>query len=96
MGWRRWVSDEGDMIAVETYGASAPAEIIFEKYGFTTDNIVQRGLALLGRRGPVSRPGSVNGQLANWDEFDNALHERELEKVTTTQTEMETPAEKQS
>ena len=53
MGWHKWVGSEGDIIGVETYGASAPAEIIFEKYGFTVDNVVQHGLALMGKRGPV-------------------------------------------
>ena len=44
---------------METYGASAPAEIIFEKYGFTVDNVVQHALALVGRAGRsrTSRPG---------------------------------------
>jgi transketolase len=59
MGWHKWVGSEGDIIAVETYGASAPAEIIFEKYGFTVDNVVQHGLALMGKRGPVS---AANGR----------------------------------
>ncbi|MFL5734901.1 MAG: transketolase [Chloroflexia bacterium] len=96
MGWLRWVGDEGDIIAVETFGASAPAEIIFEKFGFTVDNVVQHALALLGRREPLPPERTWRGAMANWDKYDDALHERELEKVMPTQTSMETPAEKQT
>jgi transketolase len=95
MGWHKWVGDEGDIIAVETYGASAPAEIIFEKYGFTVDNVVQHALALLGRRGEV--PPKPDEQYHLPDRHDgSAPHERDLEKSGRTQTASETPAEKQS
>lgn len=95
MGWRKWVGDEGSIIAVETYGASAPAEIIFEKYGFTTDNVVQHGLALMGRREPVPPAQTEQEVLPDQHDSSGAPHERELEQAGTTQTEMETPAEKQ-
>ena len=96
MGWTRWVGDEGDIIGVETFGASAPAEILFEKYGFTVDNVVQHALALVGRAGPIPRDQTWKGALSDWKKYDEALHERELEKVMPTQTSMETPAEKQT
>ncbi|MEO8288585.1 MAG: transketolase [Chloroflexota bacterium] len=93
MGWAKWVGSEGDIIAVETYGASAPAEIIFEKYGFTVDNVVQHGLALMDKRGPVP-PQVTSSEPDRHDK--SAAHERDMEKQGATQTEMETPAEKQS
>jgi transketolase len=96
MGWLRWVGDEGDIIGIETFGASAPAEIIFQKFGFTVDNIVKHALALLGRGEPLPADRTWRGAMADWDKYDDALHERELEKVMPTQTSMETPAEKQS
>jgi transketolase len=96
LGWRRWVGDEGSIIGVETYGASAPAEIIFEKFGFTADNVVQHGLALMGRRPPVP-PAQPHGELLpSKGEKGQAPHERELEHMGPTQTGMETPAEKQT
>jgi hypothetical protein len=95
MGWRRWVGDEGDIIGVETYGASAPAEIIFEKYGFTVDNVVQHGLAVMGKREPVPPAQPEQAHLPDRHDPD-APHERDLEKAGKTQTESETPAEKQS
>ena len=48
-GWRRWVGSEGDGIAVDRYGASAPAAEVFEHLGFTVDNVVARAAALLER-----------------------------------------------
>jgi transketolase len=92
-GWGQWIGDEGDMIGVDTFGASAPAEIIFEEYGFTVDNVVQHALALVGRRGPVP-PARTEPPHPSTD--GAGVHERTLEKAGATQTNMETPAEKQT
>ncbi|MFW9886776.1 MAG: transketolase [Candidatus Thorarchaeota archaeon] len=40
-GWERWIGDKGAIMAVETFGASAPNEIVFEKYGFTVENVIR-------------------------------------------------------
>ncbi len=48
MGWCRYVGVEGDVVSVETFGASAPGGTIMEKFGFTTENVVNRAKALLG------------------------------------------------
>jgi transketolase len=34
-GWRTWVGDAGESIGVDRFGASAPAEVLYEKYGLT-------------------------------------------------------------
>ncbi len=49
-GWRRYVGDRGDVIGIEGFGASAPYEVLWEKYGFTAENIAARALAMLGKR----------------------------------------------
>jgi transketolase len=49
LGWHKWVGDEGDSISIEHYGASAPGTTVLEKYGYTPDNVVARGLALRER-----------------------------------------------
>lgn len=46
-GWERYVGESGDMISVERFGASAPGEIVMQKYGFTVENVCKRALALL-------------------------------------------------
>jgi len=48
-GWDRYVGAHGDMLGVETFGASAPAEVLLEKYGFTVDAVVERAKGMLQR-----------------------------------------------
>ncbi len=48
-GWQRYVGDAGDMLGVERFGASAPAETLLREYGFTVDNVCARAKALLAR-----------------------------------------------
>ena len=42
LGWERYVGPQGDVIAVERFGASAPYKVLMEKFGFTVDHIVER------------------------------------------------------
>ncbi|MHA1480856.1 MAG: transketolase-like TK C-terminal-containing protein, partial [Candidatus Thorarchaeota archaeon] len=46
-GWRRWLGEKGSMISMETFGASAPAKVLFEKFGFSVDNVLTRAKELL-------------------------------------------------
>jgi transketolase len=39
--WYEYVGSEGRVIGIDQFGASAPAKIVFEKFGFTTEHIVQ-------------------------------------------------------
>lgn len=39
-GWARWVGDSGVSIGVDRFGASAPAEVIYEKLGLTPGAVV--------------------------------------------------------
>ena len=39
MGWREYIGDKGIAIGVDRYGASAPAETIYEKLGLTAANV---------------------------------------------------------
>ena len=45
-GWERYVGDNGDIISVDDFGASAPGEIVMQKYGFTVENVCKRALAM--------------------------------------------------
>jgi transketolase len=49
MGWHKYVGDEGEVIAMPGFGASAPANVLFEKFGFSTVNVTARAKALLGK-----------------------------------------------
>ena len=47
MGWERYVGRRGLRIGIDRFGASAPAEDLFKRFGFTADAIVPRILAAL-------------------------------------------------
>jgi transketolase len=56
LGWWRWVGDQGEVIGLERFGASAPGPKVLEELGFTADAIASRALALVervGRRAPL-------------------------------------------
>ncbi|CDQ11647.1 transketolase 1, thiamin-binding [Acidithiobacillus ferrivorans] len=44
--WYKYVGLHGAVIGIDHFGASAPAPILFEKFGFTVDNVVARFQAL--------------------------------------------------
>ncbi|MBE9170056.1 transketolase [Pleurocapsales cyanobacterium LEGE 06147] len=48
MGWCRYVGDEGAVIGIDTFGASAPGKVVLEKFGFTVDNVVAKAKEILG------------------------------------------------
>ncbi|AJD91103.1 transketolase [Jeotgalibacillus malaysiensis] len=47
LGWERYTGDEGDVLGIDTFGASAPGGTVLEEYGFTSENVVKRVEALL-------------------------------------------------
>lgn len=46
-GWGRYMGFEGKSITMDTFGASAPGSVLFEKYGFTVQNVVKTAKELL-------------------------------------------------
>ncbi len=49
LGWQRWATDEGTVIAIDRFGASAPGEEILKNLGFTAEHVTAAALRLLGR-----------------------------------------------
>lgn len=47
-GWSKYVGDAGASIGVDTFGASAPGDIIMEQFGFTVDNVVAKAKQVMG------------------------------------------------
>lgn len=41
-GWDRYLGFEGNMISMETFGASGPAEVVFREFGFTAENVISK------------------------------------------------------
>ncbi len=49
-GWHRYVGLEGEAIGIDHFGASAPMKILLKEFGFTSENILDRGRALLAKK----------------------------------------------
>ncbi|MBP6629354.1 MAG: transketolase [Kofleriaceae bacterium] len=48
-GWREHVGDRGEVVGLDRYGASAPGEVLLEKFGLTVDAVVTAALRSRGR-----------------------------------------------
>ena len=48
-GWHRWAGDEGTVISIDHFGASAPGEEVMKNFGFTAEHVTAEALKLLGR-----------------------------------------------
>jgi transketolase len=49
-GWSRWTTDEGAMVGMEGFGASAPGERLFQEFKLTPERVAQTAKRLLARR----------------------------------------------
>jgi len=49
LGWEHYVGLQGKIIGMDTFGASAPGPVLYEKFGFTESKIVEAAKSLLGR-----------------------------------------------
>jgi transketolase len=50
LGWWKYVGQDGDVIGLDRFGASAPGPIVLEKLGFTAPSVVARAKALLNKK----------------------------------------------
>ena len=48
LGWERYVGPRGQAIGVDHFGASAPIEVLYEKFGLTSERVVEEATRLLG------------------------------------------------
>jgi transketolase len=49
LGWYRYVGENGAVIGVDRFGASAPGKTVLEKLGLNVENVVKHALQLVGR-----------------------------------------------
>ncbi|HTP88194.1 MAG TPA: transketolase [Bryobacteraceae bacterium] len=59
-GWERWAGDEGAIVGINRYGASAPGEEIFQHLGLTPENVAATALRVLGRTKDAASLGSAS------------------------------------
>ncbi len=48
-GWHKYALPQGEIVALDQFGASAPAKKLFELYGFTADNVAAKAKAVLAK-----------------------------------------------
>jgi len=48
-GWDRYLGSEGRFVGMTGFGASAPADELYEHFGITDENVVKEARELLGR-----------------------------------------------
>ncbi len=46
-GWHKYVGDKGKIIGIDRFGASAPYKVLYEKFGITTQRLVEEALSIL-------------------------------------------------
>ncbi|MGD0298206.1 MAG: transketolase [Bryobacteraceae bacterium] len=63
MGWSRWAGDEGIVIGIDRFGASAPGPEVLEHLGFTAEHVTAAALRVLGRSDEADREYKVETAL---------------------------------
>ena len=59
-GWREWVGEDGEIVSINHFGASAEGAILFEEFGFTPDHVVAAARATLSRTGGIGEGATGN------------------------------------
>ncbi len=55
LGWDRWAGDEGKIIAIDHFGASAPGDEILKNFGYTAEHVASEALRLMGREAEATK-----------------------------------------
>ena len=48
-GWHKYIGLDGDILAIDRFGASGKANILFEEFGFTAENVVKKAKAVVSK-----------------------------------------------
>src|SRR5665213_2729050 len=54
-GWCKYVGDQGDVIGIDRFGASAPGEVMMREFGLTVDNVYKHAMRLIDQKRPSKR-----------------------------------------
>jgi len=49
LGWHKYAGAKGEIIALDSFGASGPAGKLFEAFGFTVENVAQKAIQTLSK-----------------------------------------------
>jgi transketolase len=53
-GWHKYIGIDGEIISLDTFGASGNAEALFKQFGFTVENVVEKAVAVVNKGIEVS------------------------------------------
>jgi transketolase len=59
LGWWKYVGEDGDVIGLDRFGASAPGPKVMAELGFTPENVAARAMKLTGSRTQRNRTAAV-------------------------------------
>jgi len=62
MPWHKWIGSKGDCVCMTGYGASAPANVLFEKFGFTPRNVIEKAKVVLAANRRPPAPAKTKAQ----------------------------------
>ena len=65
LGWHRWAGDEGVVIGLDRFGASAPGEDVMQHLGFTSEHVTSAALRVLGRNAEADQEYSADTALVH-------------------------------
>jgi transketolase len=51
LGWEHYVGLDGVVVGMDGFGASAPAKLLYEKFGITVERVIQAAKTLINRSG---------------------------------------------
>jgi transketolase len=55
VGWERWATEDGAVIGMTTFGASAPQKALYEHFGFTGERVAERAREVVDRVATAAR-----------------------------------------
>jgi transketolase len=55
VGWERWATEDGDVVGMTGFGASAPQKVLYDHFGFTGEKVAERARAVIDRVAAASR-----------------------------------------
>ncbi len=47
LGWERWIGPAGHAVGLDRFGASAPWQVLYERFGFTPENVAEQAMRCL-------------------------------------------------
>jgi transketolase len=62
LGWERWIGEDGAFIGMSSFGASAPARDLYQKFGITPEEVAATAIRLLANE------SRRHGKVATWPE----------------------------